>query len=65
MRRKGEPLPQPVPRVGFLGHPTARPTTLGSWPNLERLEEKGKGWRRREEALGQGKGWNKGGKGRI
>lgn len=59
------PLPQLIPR-GLLGHPTPRPTSLGSWTRLEKLGEVEKGSGRRREAKYQGKdqskGWGKGGK---
>lgn len=37
-----------------------KPTTLGTWPNLKRLEEVGKGWRRRGDAKDAGDGWREG-----
>lgn len=47
-------------RGDLLGHPNSRPTTLRTWPTLERVEEVGNGWRMSGEAKHQGKGRGKG-----
>lgn len=47
-------LPQTDPREGLLAFSTPRPSTLGAWSSLERLEEVGKVWRKRGESKEQG-----------